>query len=138
MSEKSIVMVTGGSGLVGSAIKDYVTANPKENEEWVFLSSKDGDLRDRKSTEAIFNKFKPTHVIHLAAKVGGLFANMAQKVSIVIFSHYGLMTGFIFVLLCPIFVAFSSSFLTTYIFQFLHLFTLKLCGSFSARLWINH
>ena len=43
--EKSIVMVTGGSGLVGSAIKDYVTANPKENEEWVFLSSKDGDLR---------------------------------------------------------------------------------------------
>jgi len=80
MSEKSIVMVTGGSGLVGSAIKDYVTATPKENEEWVFLSSKDGDLRDRKSTEAIFNKFKPTHVIHLAAKVGGLFANMAQKV----------------------------------------------------------
>ncbi len=81
MTEKTVVMVTGGSGLVGSAIKDYVTANPKENEEWVFLSSKDGDLRDRKATEAIFHKFKPTHVIHLAAKVGGLFANMAQKVS---------------------------------------------------------
>jgi GDP-L-fucose synthase len=79
-SDKSIVMVTGGSGLVGSAIKDYVTANPHEKEEWVFLSSKDGDLRDRKSTEAIFEKYKPTHVIHLAAKVGGLFANMAQKV----------------------------------------------------------
>ena len=78
--EKSVVMVTGGSGLVGSAIKDFVEANPKENEEWVFLSSKDGDLRDRKSTEAIFEKFQPTHVIHLAAKVGGLFANMAQKV----------------------------------------------------------
>mmetsp|Transcript_12718 Transcript_12718/g.23841 ORF Transcript_12718/g.23841 Transcript_12718/m.23841 type:complete len:323 (-) Transcript_12718:157-1125(-) len=78
--EKSVVMVTGGSGLVGSAIKDYVTANPNENEEWVFLSSKDGDLRDRKATEAIFEKYKPTHVIHLAAKVGGLFANMAQKV----------------------------------------------------------
>ena len=80
-AEKSVVMVTGGSGLVGSAIRDYVTANPRENEEWVFLSSKDGDLRDRKATEAIFEKFKPTHVIHLAAKVGGLFANMAQKVS---------------------------------------------------------
>lgn len=78
--EKSVVMVTGGSGLVGSAIKDYVTGNPNENEEWVFLSSKDGDLRDRKATEAIFEKYKPTHVIHLAAKVGGLFANMAQKV----------------------------------------------------------
>ena len=80
-TEKSVVMVTGGSGLVGSAIRDFVEANPKENEEWVFLSSKDGDLRDRKATEAIFDKFKPTHVIHLAAKVGGLFANMAQKVS---------------------------------------------------------
>jgi len=73
-------MVTGGSGLVGSAIRDFVEANPIENEEWVFLSSKDGDLRDRKATEAIFEKYKPTHVIHLAAKVGGLFANMAQKV----------------------------------------------------------
>lgn len=73
-------MVTGGSGLVGSAIKDFVEANPKENEEWVFLSSKDGDLREREETEAIFDKYKPTHVIHLAAKVGGLFANMAQKV----------------------------------------------------------
>lgn len=78
--EKSVIMVTGGSGLVGSAIKDFVEASPKENEQWVFLSSKDGDLRDRKSTEAIFEKFQPTHVIHLAAKVGGLFANMAQKV----------------------------------------------------------
>lgn len=35
---------------------------------------------DRKATDAIFEKFKPTHVIHLAAKVGGLFANLAQKV----------------------------------------------------------
>lgn len=80
--EKSVIMVTGGSGLVGSACRDYVEANPKENEEWVFLSSKDGDLRDRKATEAIFEKYQPTHVIHLAAKVGGLFANMAQKVRI--------------------------------------------------------
>ena len=87
MSEegKTVVMVTGGSGLVGSAIRDFVDANLKENEEWVFLSSKDGDLRDRKATEAIFDKFKPTHVIHLAAKVGGLFANMAQKVRLLVF-----------------------------------------------------
>jgi len=80
--EQSVVMVTGGSGLVGQGINSYVSSNAKPNETWVFLSSKDGDLRDRKSTEAIFEKFKPTHVIHLAAKVGGLFANMAQKVRI--------------------------------------------------------
>ena len=81
-NEKSTVMVTGGSGLVGMAIKEYVESNKKDNETWVFLSSKDGDLRDRKATEKIFDKYEPTHVIHLAAKVGGLFANMAQKVCI--------------------------------------------------------
>jgi len=80
----AVVMVTGGSGLVGQGIKDYVTENNNQNqkpgETWIFLSSKDGDLTDRKATEAIFEKYKPTHVIHLAAKVGGLFANMAEKV----------------------------------------------------------
>lgn len=80
-AKKSVVMVTGGSGLVGQAIKDYVeSGNKKENEEWIFLSSKDGDIRDRTATDAIFEKYQPTHVIHLAAKVGGLFANMSQKV----------------------------------------------------------
>ena len=80
-SSNTIVLVTGGSGLVGQAIKSYVSNNHKENNEtWIFLSSKDGDLRDRQQTDAIFNKYQPTHVIHLAAKVGGLFANMKQKV----------------------------------------------------------
>ncbi len=85
-SSKSTILVTGGSGLVGQAIKSYVessapsNAEYKDSETWIFLSSKDGDLRDRKATDAIFEKYHPTHVIHLAAKVGGLFANMAQKV----------------------------------------------------------
>ena len=30
-------------------------------------------------TEAIFEKHQPTHVIHLAALVGGLFANMSAN-----------------------------------------------------------
>jgi GDP-L-fucose synthase len=78
---KNVVLVTGGSGLVGAAIKDYIEkTGAKDGEEWVFLSSKKGDLRKRDDTENIFEEYKPTHVIHLAAKVGGLFANMAQKV----------------------------------------------------------
>lgn len=43
-------------------------------------SIQDGDLTDPVSTAAIFNKYQPTHVIHLAAQVGGLFANMKHKV----------------------------------------------------------
>jgi GDP-L-fucose synthase len=29
---------------------------------------------------AVFEKHRPTHVIHLAAKVGGLFSNLKYKV----------------------------------------------------------
>ncbi|XP_059481925.1 GDP-L-fucose synthase [Neocloeon triangulifer] len=73
------VMVTGGSGLVGQAIKAVVEADPKSDETWIFLSSKDGDLSDMQQTEALFEKYQPTHVIHLAAMVGGLFHNMAHN-----------------------------------------------------------
>lgn len=36
--------------------------------------------RSREETRAIFERYKPTYVIHLAALVGGLFRNMKQKV----------------------------------------------------------
>jgi len=53
MAKPSVCMVTGGSGLYGSAIKAYVeSAAAEKDATWVFLSSKDGDLRDRKATEA--------------------------------------------------------------------------------------
>ena len=78
---KVVCMVTGGSGLYGMAIRAHVAQSAEEKDAtWVFLSSKDGDLRDRKATEAIFERVRPTHVIHLAAMVGGLFANMSKKV----------------------------------------------------------
>ncbi len=42
--EKAVILVTGGTGLVGKAIEGFVSSNPIANEEWIFLSSKDGDL----------------------------------------------------------------------------------------------
>merc|ERR1719411_2025875 len=78
-SEKRVVLVTGGSGLVGSGIKDVVEEEARPNETWVFLSSKDGNLLSEEETQALFEKHKPTHVIHLAALVGGLFANMSAN-----------------------------------------------------------
>jgi len=77
--EKKIVLVTGGSGLVGKGIQRASLLDPHPNEEFVFLSSKDGDLRDPVETKAIFEKYRPTHVINLAAKVGGLFSNMKSN-----------------------------------------------------------
>jgi len=73
-----VILVTGGTGLVGKGIETSVLAHPEnhKNEKWVFLSSKEGDLRKFEDTKAIFEKYQPTHVVHLAAMVGGLFRNM--------------------------------------------------------------
>ena len=81
-SKERIVLVTGGTGLVDKGIEAFISSDPEAQakESWIYLSSKDGDLRDPAAVEAIFVLYKPTHVIHLAAKVGGLFANMAEKV----------------------------------------------------------
>uniref|UniRef100_UPI003AAA970E GDP-L-fucose synthase-like n=1 Tax=Centroberyx gerrardi TaxID=166262 RepID=UPI003AAA970E len=72
------VLVTGGSGLVGRAIQHVVKEERagREGEEWIFLSSKDANLMNMEETRAAFQKHRPTHVIHLAAMVGGLFKNM--------------------------------------------------------------
>ncbi|KAF1603196.1 UNVERIFIED_CONTAM: GDP-L-fucose synthase, partial [Eudyptes robustus] len=72
------VLVTGGSGLVGKAIEKVVTdpANRRRNEKFVFINSKECDLTNLEATKALFERVKPTHVIHLAARVGGLFDNM--------------------------------------------------------------
>eukprot|EP01098_Paradermamoeba_levis_P008818 TRINITY_DN363_c0_g1_i1.p1 TRINITY_DN363_c0_g1~~TRINITY_DN363_c0_g1_i1.p1 ORF type:complete len:320 (-),score=98.15 TRINITY_DN363_c0_g1_i1:67-1026(-) len=79
-SEKKVILVTGGSGLVGKAIQRCAEEANDPNETYVFLGSKDGDLRSIEDTKAIFDKYKPTHVIHLASRVGGLFNNMKYKV----------------------------------------------------------
>ncbi|KAI0069172.1 NAD(P)-binding protein [Artomyces pyxidatus] len=84
----NVILVTGGHGLVGKAIKHVIDTEPvgsrygrKEGETWVFATSKEADLRDEAQTKALFEKYKPTHVIHLAALVGGLFMNMKYKLS---------------------------------------------------------
>jgi FlaA1/EpsC-like NDP-sugar epimerase len=79
-SEKMVVLVTGGSGLVGKAIEKVVNESNNPNETWYFAASKDGDLRIREDTNKLFERVQPTHVIHLAAMVGGLFKNLRYKV----------------------------------------------------------
>lgn len=73
------ILVTGGHGLVGTAIQSVVS---KESSDYtfVFISSKDYDLCDFNQAKHMFDTFKPNYVIHLAACVGGLFKNMSSKV----------------------------------------------------------
>ncbi|XP_072165503.1 GDP-L-fucose synthase-like [Diadema setosum] len=76
---EKVILVTGGSGLVGKAIERVANEQKMPDEEWIFVSSKDADLRSEEETAALFAKYKPTHVIHLAAMVGGLFYNLKQN-----------------------------------------------------------
>ena len=39
------IMVTGGTGLVGKGIQAVVERQQVPGERWIYLSSKDGDLR---------------------------------------------------------------------------------------------
>lgn len=86
------VLVTGGNGLVGKAIQKvflkYILLKiqvvndleeRKIDEEWIFVGSKDADLTDLASTRKLFETFRPTHVINLAAMVGGVFYNLSHN-----------------------------------------------------------
>lgn len=70
---RSKFLITGGTGLLGTALKSVIV--PKKKEEWIFLSSRDCDLRNEEETKNLFQEIKPDYVFHLAAKVGGLKAN---------------------------------------------------------------
>ncbi|EPB69888.1 NAD dependent epimerase/dehydratase family protein [Ancylostoma ceylanicum] len=79
-SKEVVVLVTGGTGLVGKAIEQIVnTEEQRANEKWLFIGSKDCDLSDLAATRKLFEDVRPTHVIHLAAMVGGLFHNLAHN-----------------------------------------------------------
>ena len=80
MSTK-VVLVTGGTGLVGKAIESVVESNKEQfvSYRFVFIGSKDADLSDAGQTRALFERVRPQYVIHLAAMVGGLFKNMRNN-----------------------------------------------------------
>lgn len=67
------ILVTGGSGLVGKYLKDFLP-------DALYLSSKDCDLRDYYKTCKLFREYEPDVVIHLAAKVGGILDNLKYPV----------------------------------------------------------
>jgi len=63
------ILVTGGTGMVGSALKQVIP-------NAIFVSSKCCDMRSPHETDLLFQRNEPVSVIHLAAKVGGIKANM--------------------------------------------------------------
>lgn len=73
------ILVTGSNGLIGRNLQEYVFNNDTIN-LWNFTTSKDADLRIYSEVDDLFKKINPTHVINLAAYVGGLYKNMKENV----------------------------------------------------------
>lgn len=71
------ILVTGGSGLLGTAIKRI---DLNYNYNFIYMSSSDCNLENYLNTLNYFKKCMPDYVIHLAANVGGLFKNLNNKV----------------------------------------------------------
>ena len=69
MNKNKKTLITGGTGMVGHALQRVIP-------DASFVSSTQFDLRDRRATEEMFRTYAPDQVIHLAAKVGGIKANM--------------------------------------------------------------
>lgn len=72
------ILVTGGTGLVGSAIKKI--QNEYEQYELIFPSREWCDLLDYDNVTNALHDYHPNCVVHLAANVGGLYKNLNQKV----------------------------------------------------------
>jgi GDP-L-fucose synthase len=71
------VLVTGGYGLVGSAIQNIYK---KYDHQFIFSNTKECNLLNYDEVEKYLNKIKPDIIIHLAAIVGGLFKNINEPV----------------------------------------------------------
>jgi GDP-L-fucose synthase len=68
------ILITGGSGMVGKCLKNIYP-------EATYISSKDFDLTIESSVVKMYKEYNPTHVLHLAAKVGGIIDNIENPVN---------------------------------------------------------
>ena len=65
------ILVTGGNGMVGKHLQEILP-------NAIYIGSKECNLTSWKETEYMMFLHKPDHIIHLAAKVGGIQDNIAK------------------------------------------------------------
>jgi GDP-L-fucose synthase len=70
------IVVTGSSAVAGTAVR---ALQNEYDAEFVFLSSRDCDLRDPDETLDFFQKLAPDGIVHLAAVSGGIGLSMKHQ-----------------------------------------------------------
>jgi len=77
LNKSDKIVVTGAAGLVGSALVDHLGAEGYENV--IPLQRADCDLLDTPATFALFERRRPDHVFHAAARVYGIMGSMKNQ-----------------------------------------------------------
>lgn len=75
-SDKKTILITGASGMVGRALQTALS----HLHHLLTPTRAEVDYTDKSATHLYFKKTKPDFVFHLAAKVGGIAANIADPV----------------------------------------------------------
>ena len=76
------VLITGATGLVGSALLSQLRKRGFSNV--LALGSRDCDLRDTPKVRGVIESFHPHYIFHLAARVHGLGGNLRYKSDILV------------------------------------------------------
>ena len=88
-SPQHVVLVTESSEMIGRHIYDLILEQASnldskplqlktQDSEWIFLTRKDGDLRQKEDVTNIFKRYQPTRVIHCIAHCASV-EEMASK-----------------------------------------------------------
>lgn len=69
------ILVTGSDGLIGNALKRISSSFAYE---FIFTTRSDGDLTSEQTVKRLYETYRPQYVIHTAARVGGIGANLSK------------------------------------------------------------
>jgi len=70
------VVVTGAYGLVGTSLQTVIELERTKEHTFVFVSRLQCDFRNAEDVSRLFRQHRPDVVVHLCAKVGGVYDNM--------------------------------------------------------------
>lgn len=73
--QRERIVVTGGAGFLGRVVCDILQQRGVPAGQIIVPRSKEYDLTNRNDVDRLYRDAKPTVVIHLAARVGGIGAN---------------------------------------------------------------